>query len=309
MSSKNQAAVHRVVINPVAGTARLRERALRAVCRHLERLENASFEIFETRGRGDAARLASEAARQGATTLIAVGGDGTVNEVSSGLLGSQTALGIVRAGSGNGLARHLRIPAAPAKAVDLILGDNAQRRRIDVGVARNRVFLNVLGLGLDAEIGRRFNLRGRRGALGYFVAAWELRRRFRPRTIVLRHAGSERRLEVLLAAVANSSQYGNGARIAPLASVEDGLLDFVAVAHGSLPALALDLVRLFRGDFHLSPRVQTQRLAALELESPESDCFHVDGEIEALEGPLQVALRPAALTVCVPLGKGGRCKV
>jgi diacylglycerol kinase family enzyme len=179
----------RAILNPRAGVAARRTR---------EAVEQGrpswkDYAVYLTREPGHATELAREAVAAGADVVLAVGGDGTVNEVARGLIGSGAALGIVPVGSGNGLARALRIPLRPGAALCAL--ESGARRRMDVGFLNGRLFLNVAGIGFDAVVGQAFHERGRkggrRGLLGYLrLSLLELRAYQAPRLVI--EAGGER---------------------------------------------------------------------------------------------------------------------
>ena len=184
-----------------------------------------------TEGPGHALELARAAVAARAALVCAWGGDGTVNEVARALAGSGTALGIVPAGSGNGLARELGIPWDPAAALDVALG--RRERVIDVGDIEGRLFVNLAGIGLDAA-GRRAVQRPARpagGGSGPYVAigAREILR-YRAREYTIRVGAETWQERALVIICANARQYGGGAVVAPTARPDDGQLDVVTVA-------------------------------------------------------------------------------
>ena len=253
-----------------------------------------------TEGPGHAEDLARAAVEARAALVCAWGGDGTVNEVARALVGTGTALGVVPSGSGNGLARELGIPWDPARALGVALG--RRERVIDVGDLDGRLFVNVAGIGLDAEVAARFNRRhrGRRGLWPYvWMGAHEL----------LRHPGREYTIRVgaetwqeraLVVVCANGRQYGGGAVVAPTARLDDGQLDLVVVGWRR-PLVALrDALHLFRSTLDRAPGVRAARAPAIEISGPEPILFHVDGE-PVTAGPVVTArVRPAVLRVRVP---------
>src|SRR3954454_14811094 len=204
-----------IIINPVSGGATL------ATARQRAQLATAQIaaggqagEVFLTERRGHGRELAQAAVRRGDRLVIAWGGDGTVNEGGSALAGTDTALGIVPAGSGNGLARELGLPNAPRAAISTALA--AAPRAVDVGTLGGRWFFSIAGVGFDACVAEAFDrdVRGRRGFSTYVrITARELWR-YRARRFRIDGGGP---LDALLVTFANSAQFGNGARIAPRA--------------------------------------------------------------------------------------------
>ena len=245
-----------------------------------------------------ATELARAALAEGCTVVVAVGGDGTVNEVAQALVGTPASLGLVPLGSGNGLARDLGVPLRTTDALEVLL--HGQPRMIDVGYANDRPFFCAMGAGFDADLVERFNQCTRRGLATYLRLGALLWWRQRPERFVV-HAGDTRlELTALLVAVANAAQFGNNARIAPGARVVDGLLDLVAVPPATL-CNALPLAwRLFTGTLDRHPQVRRLRGPNFTIERAQPGLFHTDGESGPPVMRIEVAVRPSALRVLVP---------
>ena len=288
----------RAILNPRAGlTPRVALEVLRAGHARWEDLD-----LCLTERPGHARDLASEASARGDDLVLAVGGDGTVNEVASGLIGSPTPLGIVPAGSGNGLARTLRIPLAPAAAVRALAGGVV--RPMDVGLANGEPFLNVAGAGLDAAVGADFHAHGRRGGrrgIGAYVLL-SLRR-------ALAYTAQRWRLEAggevwggpaLIVAFLNGRQYGGGATVARRAKVDDGILDIVVFEDAPLSETLLNAPRLFFGNIDGYRRYRHVVAASAVLTAAGPFEHHRDGEPEAASERLEIGLAARALRVLVP---------
>lgn len=250
---------------------------------------------------GHATDLAAAAARRGATVAVAVGGDGTMNEVARGLIGTGTGLALLPCGSGNGLALHLGLPRTLPGLLQL-LSSPPSWAAIDVGFVNGRPFFNAMGLGFDADISHRFNRLTRRGLPAYFITGWRAWRERREETVRISHGGQLEERTGLVFTIANSDQYGNNARIAPGARVDDGLLDLIVVRPRGLRSLPTLGYRLFRGTFDRSPLVRRWRVARVVLERGAPGLVHTDGETHLLESRLEVEVRPGALRVLVPAG-------
>jgi len=256
--------------------------------------------VATTTGPGHATDLARDALREGCDRVIAVGGDGTMNEIAQALLNSSASLGLVPCGSGNGLALHLGLPTNTQRALELAVATRASVVAIDTGVANGWPFFNAMGSGFDAEVSRRFNRLARRGLPAYArtgVAAFWRRRN---ESVVIRHDDRRLALEVLLVTVANSEQYGNGARIAPGARVDDGQLDLIAVLPVGFGSALPLIARLFLGRFHRSPRVVSIRSAGFTIERAGPGLIHTDGETRETGATIEVAVRPRSLRLLVP---------
>ena len=260
-------------------------------------------EIVVTAGPGHARELAAEAAGRGVDLVLSVGGDGTANEVAWGLLGSDTVLGLVPVGSGNGLARTLGVPLRPAPALAAL--ETGCRRRMDVGLVNGRPFLNVAGAGFDAAVGADFhahgNRGGRRGIFTYVrLSAWRSLF-YVPETYSL-EAGSERyQGRALVVAFVNGRQYGAGAILAPGSRLDDGLLEVVVFEDAPLLEIALAAPRLFTGGIERYRRYHRFSAASASLTGAVPVVHHRDGEPEPATGSrLDVSVRPRALAVLVP---------
>jgi YegS/Rv2252/BmrU family lipid kinase len=263
---------------------------------------HAEGEVWLTEGPGHALELARAAVVSRATLVCAWGGDGTVNEVASALAGSGTALGIVPAGSGNGLARQLGISRQPADAIRQAIA--AEPRRIDVGELGDRFFVNTAGLGFDAHVARCFNQSGsgRRGLLTYTLLTARSLMTYRPSEYVIATADSRVRVRAVIVTAANSAEFGNGACIAPGARVDDGLLDLVIVEERWRLQTIASLPRLFNGTVGGAPGCSIRRVTRATIESERPMTFHVDGEPAAGGTSLLLRIHPGALNVCVRAG-------
>jgi YegS/Rv2252/BmrU family lipid kinase len=287
----------RAILNPRAGLAATR--AVRALESHPAW---RGIEVLTTQARGDARTFATEAAGAGYDTVLSIGGDGTANEAAWGLLGSDTALGLVPMGSGNGLARTLGIPLDPARAVETLA--HAVRRRMDVGMVNDRPFLNVAGAGFDAQVGADFHAHGLRGGRrGVFTyVRLSLRRTWSYRAEQWNLHADEGAFEgrALVVAFVNGRQYGGGAVMAPGARLDDGLLDVVVIEDAPPFEMAWNSTRLFLGNIERYRRYKHYPARTAKLEGPGPFVHHRDGEPEDAGDRLEVSVQPLALTILVP---------
>jgi YegS/Rv2252/BmrU family lipid kinase len=291
-----------VVVNPISGSGRHPDtgRRRRELAQAALAAAGTAGVVRVTEGVGHAAALAREAVERGATLVVAWGGDGTANEVASALVFRDVALGLVPAGSGNGLARELGVPGRPAAALQAAL--RGRDRLIDVGELGGRLFLNLAGIGLDAAVAARFNARhgGRRGLWPYLLLGVREACRYRARDYRIRVDGVPRETRALAVVWANGREYGGGARVAPGAVPDDGAADLVVVGDRSRAARLWEARRLFTGTLPAAAGVWTHPCRTLEVEGDEPIGFHVDGE--PVQGPARLAgrLHPRALRVRVP---------
>ena len=257
--------------------------------------------LVTTTGPQHATALASAAIADGCTRVVAVGGDGTMNEIAQALLYSPAALGLVPCGSGNGLALHLGIPTQLNAALALAADPAARIAAIDTGSANGRPFFNAMGCGFDAEISRRFNRLTRRGLAAYARIGLSAFRSRRSEWVVIHGSGQTKALLTLLVAVANSDQYGNHARIAPGARVDDGQLDLVAVRPVGFASAVPLIARLFVGKFSPSPGVFRLRSARFLIERSGPGLLHTDGETHESGALVEVKVHPRSLRLIVPV--------
>lgn len=257
-------------------------------------------EIRVTERAGHARELAQQAVTDRADLVIVWGGDGTVNEVVGGLAGSETALGLIPAGSGNGLANGLSVPRDASAALAIALGDRV--RRVDVGMLNDRPFVNVAGIGFDAHVARLFNLRGRgrRGPLPYVVIGVREGCRYAGREYTVTLEGDSRAtttMNALLIAFANGSEYGMGVRIAPHARLDDGLLEACVVRDRPVLSRFVHARHLVRGSIDRAPELVRASVRQAVVDSPAEIEYHLDGEPGVARGPLEIRVRPGALKV------------
>jgi diacylglycerol kinase family enzyme len=307
-----------VIINPIAGGRRpaLAQRLAAAARAELE-ARGEGGEVFLTERRGHARELARGALRRGSRLVMACGGDGTVNEVATELAFGTSALGIVPTGSGNGLARDLGIARRPQQALRDAF--NAAPRRIDAGELNERLFFSIAGIGFDAHIAACFDRDAPRRGFGAYLRismrelltyeAGAYRINGTPPGLNGQQGGSDRPVNAtpspiavgrgLLVTLANSSQFGNGARIAPMARLDDGKLDLVIFEEVSRFATLFSLPRLFTGRAAGARGISIQQIERATIESDRPMTFHVDGEPVADGQRIDVRVHPGALQVCV----------
>jgi diacylglycerol kinase (ATP) len=287
-----------VIYNPRSGHLARKPHLLTLARRFVaERLPGAA--IVPTERGGHATELARQAVADGCETVVAFGGDGTMNEIAQALAGTTATLALLPCGSGNGLAHHLGIPLAPEAALALLLG--GRTREIDMGLADGRPFFVTAGLGFEAEIAHRFARLTSRGLAGYLRTSAALWWRYAPQDYAITPAdGATVTRRAFTLAVANCDQYGNEARIAPRARADDGRLDLAAVPPVNFFNAAPLLASLFRGT--LDRRADVLQLAAstFTVERPAPGPLHLDGEPREAGARVEFAVRPRCLRVLVP---------
>jgi len=265
---------------------------------HFIATRQADARLVATERPGQATGLAAAAVREGCAVVVAVGGDGTMNEVATALVGTGAVLGLIPCGSGNGLARHLGIPLRVPAALEVLL--TGRPRLIDSGLVNGRPFFNACGLGFEAEIAARFSQLTSRGLLGYTRVGCSTFFSHRAETCLIRHDAGATTVTAFTLAVLNSDQYGNDAIVAPGAAVDDGRLDLVAVPPVNFfQALGL-LWRLVAKSFERAPGVIRLQSGLFLIERTAPGPFHTDGEPRPPADRLEITVRPRSLKIMVP---------
>ena len=290
------------ILNPAAGRKKdpsFFVELINQFCRE-KKLE---FVVWKTEGPGQGRILAEEALRRGFQCVVAVGGDGTINEVARVLRHTQVPLGVIPKGSANGFAREFAIPLNPRQACETLL--RSKDLPIDVGKINEEYFFSVAGFGFDAQVGYAYNQRqkgGRRGRLPYFTVGIKEYFSYEPCALHLRFEGRERRVTPFLIAIANSKQYGIGAKIAPTAVVNDGFLTLSIVHQAPWYKYLWHLPKVFTGHFDRAPFVETVLAKEVKISLEKEVPYHVDGEIRFGAGSLAVKIEPRALHIRAPKG-------
>jgi YegS/Rv2252/BmrU family lipid kinase len=283
------------IVNPAAarGTAGRRLSELVRIFRET----GARVDVLRTPAPGEAVRLARDAVAEGYRRVIAVGGDGTVNEVVNGIFESDTELAIVPLGSANDFAHGLGLRDWRTAARLAVTGS---ARKVDLATANSRAFANCVGVGADA-VGVRALERHKRifGSLAYVTAAIATLARYRPRRMQVHIDGETIAGPHLLIVVANGEWFGNGMRIAPGARVDDGLLDACVIGDTTLPEAIALLARVYAGTHITRPKVRMARVRDLVIEQESALPVQLDGE-SAQAHRLEVRCMPAALAVVTP---------
>jgi len=287
-----------IIINPISGGASPREARARAqLALAVVDSHGDPVEVLLTEAVGHARELAKSAVRRGARLVLAWGGDGTINEIASALAFDDVPMGIVPAGSGNGLARELGVDHRAERAIADAL--QAVPRPMDLGEIDGRLFANVAGIGFDAHIASRFATATRRGFAGYAGITVRALRNYAPQQYRVSVDGVETQHRAILVTIANSAQFGNNARIAPGARVDDGELDLVVVEERSRLATICQVPRLFNGTAHRIRGCTIRRIRNVTIESDQPMLYHVDGEPIDGGTRLKARIHPGALMVAV----------
>lgn len=287
----------RFIINPISGAIRKPDRIIQLI-HESWRDSKIDYEIKKTAHRGNAIELAKEAVNNGTDLVIAVGGDGTINEVGRGLVGSEVMLGIIPAGSGNGFARNFSIPLSIRKAIEVL--KQPRVIKIDVGKINDHYFLNVAGIGLDAEISAHFERFGFRGPLPYFMVGFREFFRYRPESVSLQlNNYDELYANPIVLSIANAPQYGNGAIIAPHAKPDDGVLDFCVLSPISAIKAAFNIQKLFNGSIDQLEEMTIYQSSSGKIHRENKGFIHTDGDHHLEDRNLKIEVLPRKLNLAV----------
>lgn len=284
------------VINPTSGTTN-KDVMPQLIDKYIDSDNNDVSTVF-TEYAGHASEIASKCVNEGVNVVVAVGGDGTVNEVARALVESDTALGIVPCGSGNGLARHLMLPMNVKGALEII--NNGLVHSLDYGIIDGHPFFCTCGMGFDAFISKKFASAGKRGPLTYIENVLKEGLKYEPETYELTLDGNEtERYKAFLISVANASQYGNDAYIAPQASMSDGFLDVVIMEPFDIleaPQVGIDLMNK---TLNKSSKIKCFKAKDIRIRRKEEGAIHYDGDPIDAGKDIHIQLRPHAIKMIV----------
>ena len=278
------------IINPISGISK-KMGIVETLKSSLD--QNIKYKTTFTERPDHATEIALEAVKNKADAVIAVGGDGSVNEVGKALINTNVALGIIPCGSGNGFARHLKIPLQAKKAIQTL--NNYNIRIIDTGIVNDKPFLATAGLGFDAHIGHKFADFGKRGFLSYLQVTANEFRNFKPKEYHLEIDGKELITEAFLINFANAGQYGNNAWIAPTASISDGKLEVCILEKFPTQNIPEIIFQLFSKKILNSNYYRVIQADQIKVKNVSS--FHIDGEPINESGDLLIKIVPQSLRV------------
>ncbi|MFD2161919.1 diacylglycerol/lipid kinase family protein [Paradesertivirga mongoliensis] len=281
------------IINPISGGKKKLEFPAFATM-HLD-LDRFNADFVYTEWPTHANDLAIEAVENGMDIVVSVGGDGTINEVASALEGTDTIMGIIPFGSGNGLARSLNISLSNKKAVQIL--NNLHCRRIDSGILNERKFFNMAGMGFDAHISAKFAQLKNRGLKGYVHTALKEVSAYVPENYDLEIDGNHYEREAFMISIANSCQYGNNAYISPDAKLDDGLLDVCIIKPFPLVQFPVVGYHLFNKTVHTTSYVEIIKGKNIRINRKQGGMVHVDGEPIEMDKCIEIKVKPLSLAI------------
>lgn len=275
------------IVNPIAGNGHKSQIT--------KNLIDSGYNVVFTEYPGHAEILARETDAQ---KVIAVGGDGTVNDVARGIMGTTKALGIIPCGSGDGLALHLGIPHNFSKALKIIL--NGKTGRLDAAKLNDKIFFSVCGTGFDALISEKFAKSGKRGLANYIEQAVRTWKGYTPEKYTVNIDGTKWNTEAVFITIGNSNQWGNGAKVTPLADSSDGELDITIVDRFKNIEIPMLAYRLMTGTVNEDYHVHCYRGKHIVIERETPGPAHVDGDWFEAGTTLDINVIPHALDVLIP---------
>lgn len=284
------------IINPISGVGGKSQ--MPSLITNKLSSDKFDIEIKFTENPGHATILAQDAVNEGCDIVLAVGGDGTVNEVGRALCGTDTALAILPCGSGNGLARHLHIPMNVEKALDAL--NHGSIDRVDYCTVNGQPFFCTCGVGFDAQVSYKFANEDTRGLVTYIKTTISEYFRYRSRHYRITIDGATFEEKAFVIACCNAAQYGNNAFVAPRASMQDGKIDLTVIHSFNLGEAALLSARLFTSNIDRDRHVSIYRGRDIIIEREEEDVMHIDGDPVMMPEELHITCHPAELLVVVP---------
>ncbi len=282
----------RFIINPIAGNGKQKD-ITKNISFHMN-----NYELFYTKKQGDARKISKDAVKQKVDTVIVVGGDGTVNECVKSLKNTNTALGVIPCGSGNGFAYHIGMNKNIIKSIKQL--EKAKVEIVDTCSVNGIEFLNVSGIGFDAHIANLFSKVRKRGFLTYLKLIFK-EINYKPKQYQIEYGSINKKTKAFMISFANASQYGNNAQISPNADIKDGLIDFVIVKEFPKWMIPFFLIKIVMGRIHLSKYTEIIRTNKMKIITKQS-LIHVDGEPYHVKSPVSIKLFEKSLKILIPNG-------
>jgi YegS/Rv2252/BmrU family lipid kinase len=284
------------IINPVSGTRK--GISAEILIHDVMEKSGEQYEMHVTKYKGHATELAARAVEQKIPFIVAVGGDGTLNEIAKVMTGTNSALGIIPRGSGNGLARFAKIPTDTEKALDLILKGYTQK--IDTAEINGKFFISIAGSGFDAKVALHFNKSKHRGFVNYAWIAVREYFRYKPLEYSITSNGQTITRKALLISFANSDRFGYNAVIAPESRLDDGLIDICILQKPPFFSALFLLIKFFRKKIHTSRYMEILRVPSAQIISKNKIPTHIDGDTGDSEASIDIHIHPSSLTMITP---------
>ena len=283
------------ILNPISGTT-----SKAGIPEQIEStLDKGKFDytIVETMHAGHASEIATRAKNEQIDIVVAIGGDGTVNEVARAIVHSHTALGIIPCGSGNGLARHLMLPMNVKKALEII--NRCKIHDLDFGIINDYPFFCTCGMGFDAFVSQKFAEAGKRGPITYIENVLREGLKYKPETYEIEDETGTKRYKAFLISCANASQYGNNAYIAPQASMSDGLMDVVIMEPFDVIEALQISIDMFNKTLDKNSKIKSFRCKQLLIHRNTPGVIHYDGDPIMTGKDIKIKLEEKGIRIIV----------
>ncbi|MBR5324693.1 MAG: diacylglycerol kinase family lipid kinase [Muribaculaceae bacterium] len=284
------------IINPISGTSK--KNNIPQKINDILSSEDVTIDIVYTEYAGHATVLAQKAVEDGYNVVLAIGGDGTCNEVAKALINTRTALGIIPTGSGNGLARHLGIPIGITAALKSL--KKSHMVRADFCTANDIPFFVTCGFGFDAQISEKFSKSKTRGGITYVEKSLEEYFNYTDEEYIIETESSYSKEKAFIIACGNVSQYGNNAFIAPYASLRDGLIDVTIINHIKFFEVLPTAIQLFTKTLNRNPSVKTFCTSEVVITRSKAGIMHIDGEPIEMPEKIKIKCHKRGLRIMVP---------
>lgn len=286
------------IVNPISGHKN--KKNFPSLVESLLDKEKYDYSISWTEYGGHAKELAREAIASGVDVIVAVGGDGTINEIGTAMLGAEQTFAIVPCGSGNGLARHLQIPLKAEKVITEVINKGV-KSKIDTASINGVPFISIGGVGFDAIIADYFAKDPNRGLKTYVKLVTERYFKFQPEKYhLILDDDTEIDCEPLFISFANSNQFGNNAVVSPHASLNDGLLDVCVFKKPSFISIPDVAVKLMTSRIDHSKIVDIYKAKKIKVIRQKEDIANVDGEAMMMAKDLDIEIKPLSLNILLP---------
>lgn len=283
------------IMNPISGT--IKKSGIPKIIEETLDKDYFDYSIAETQYRGHASIISEKAKDKGIDIVVAVGGDGTVNEVARSIIHTNTSLGIIPCGSGNGLARHLMLPSNIRKAIEII--NLHTTHELDYGIINGHPFFCTCGMGFDAFISMKFAEAGKRGPVTYLENILREGIKYKPENYEITDENGTFKYHAFLISCANASQYGNNAYIAPQASMSDGLLDVIIMEPFDIleaPQISIDM---FNKTLDKNARIKTLRTKSIHIHRDNAGLIHYDGDPIMADADVDISIVSKGINVII----------
>ena len=284
------------IVNPVSGKGK-KVNIVKQINEHLE-LNKYNVVLENTKYKGHAHTIAKQYKEKGINKIVAVGGDGTINEIGSAIINTNISLGIIPGGSGNGLARFLSIPMNAKRAIEIL--NNPTIKDIDAAKINNKYFFCTCGVGFDAHVGNIFNKYTKRRSINYFKTTIQEFLTYKPEKYNLKFDNHKSKVKSLLITIANAGQYGNNVYISPDAKIDDGLLDLCILKPFPKSIMLPIGLRLIGKTLNKSKYLKVIKCKKIILKKKKNVKCHYDGETYKVGRRIEVKIIPASLKVMIP---------